>query len=79
VVNRSFRPIDKIRVVFDVSTSLLLVSAACHPAIFERLKEHVELPFFRTHQSGFTLDLANMTEQLVDSGLSFKQIKDLPK
>ena len=50
---------------------------ACHPAILELLKENLEPSFLLTHQCGFTLDLANVFEQLVDSGMSFEQVKNI--
>ena len=78
------------RVIFDLHTCTLLVSAlytccrsheiaACHPVILQMLNENVDLPFFLTHKRGFTFDLANLVEQLVDSGMSFEQVNDVIK
>ena len=75
------------RVIFGTNSLLLLVSAvykcsrghevsACHPNILEVVKLNAEIPFFLTHKHGFTLQLANLAEELIDNGLSFKQVKN---
>lgn len=35
------------------------------------------VPFFLTHQTGFTLDLAFIVEDMVDRGMTFQQIENL--
>ena len=75
------------RVIFDIHTCILLVSAvykcskgheitACHPDVLHVLKGRTEVPFFLTHRHGFTLELANIVEELIDNGLSFEQVED---
>ena len=75
------------RVIFDIHTCILLVSAvykcskgheitACHPDVLHVLKGRTEVPFFLTHRHRFTLELANIVEELIDNGLSFEQVED---
>jgi hypothetical protein len=79
------------RVIYGTHTCTLLVScvykcarghqvSACHADILETLIKKTnegDVPFFLTHRSGFTVDLAVLAENLIDSGLSFEQVETL--
>ena len=82
------------RVVYDTHTCTLLVScvykcthghkvSACHAGILETLTDKANagdyVPFLLTHKNGFTVDLAVLVENLIDSGLSFEQVEMLIK
>jgi len=74
------------RVVYDVSCSLLLVSAvysccnshqipAHNPHVLSSLPSLLYVPFYLTNRAGFTTDMLTQICSLVDSGMSFHSVE----
>ena len=76
------------RVVYDTSSSLLLVSAVytCpqnhqvpshHPSVLGSLPSSCYYPFYLTNRAGFTVEFLSQITGLVDRGTSFSRIEGM--